>query len=167
MTQGSSRRSIRLLNYKYSSPGAYFITICTQEHQCLFGNIINDTMVLNDAGRMVQQWYRELERKFPSIICDYFICMPNHIHLTLFLEKACGSVPTNLSSVVQWFKTMTTNDYIRRVKSSGWTRFNKRLWQRNYWERVVRNENELKKFRDYIQTNPIRWHLDKLNPEVF
>lgn len=166
MFQERNRRSIRLSNYDYSSPGAYFVTICTQDHQCLFGNIIDSSIVCNDAGFMVNQWYEELGSKFASVSCDYFICMPNHVHFTIFLGQTRRSAPTNLNTIVQWFKTMTTNDYIRGVKENGWQRFNKRLWQRNYWERVIRSEAELYKFRDYIKTNPIRWSLDKLNPEL-
>ncbi|MHC9511682.1 transposase [Kangiella sp. M94] len=168
MFQERNRRSIRLSNYDYSSPGAYFVTICTQDHQCLFGNITNNgDMELNAAGAMVKQWYKELEHKFVSSTLDYFICMPNHVHFTVFLGQTRRSAPTNLNSIVQWFKTMTTNDYIRGVKENGWPTFNKRLWQRNYWERVIRSETELQKFRGYIKTNPTRWHLDKLNPENF
>lgn len=103
--------------------------------------------------------------------------MPNHVHFIIFLNQipqagkgqAHWPAPTNthvsLSDVVHWFKTMTTNDYIRGVKEQGWTQFKKRLWQRNYWERVVRNEAELRKFRSYIDTNPLRWHLDSLHPD--
>ncbi len=74
------RRSIRLPGYDYSQPGVYFITICTHNREFLFGDIAAGTMRLNDAGRMVRQWYAELETKFPSVQCDEFVCMPNHVH---------------------------------------------------------------------------------------
>lgn len=165
MFQERNRRSIRLSNYDYSTPGAYFVTICAQDHLCLFGDI-NDKgdMLPNSAGIMLEHWYKELLNKFKACTKDVFICMPNHVHFIVHLGQTHRSAPTNLSSLVQWFKTMTTNNYIRGVKDSDWLPFKNRLWQRNYWERVIRNEKELEKFRGYIKTNPTRWHLDKLNP---
>jgi putative transposase len=74
------RRSIRLRNYDYSLPGAYFVTVCTQDRACLFGNVADDTMRLNDAGRMIEQWWFELNRKFPTVETDEFVVMPNHFH---------------------------------------------------------------------------------------
>ncbi|PIU48535.1 MAG: hypothetical protein COS94_01740, partial [Candidatus Hydrogenedentes bacterium CG07_land_8_20_14_0_80_42_17] len=77
------RRSIRLKGYDYSQLGSYFITIVTQNRVILFGKIIDDEMVLNDAGKMIKKWYREIENKFSDIKCDEFICMPNHVHFIL------------------------------------------------------------------------------------
>jgi putative transposase len=74
------RRSIRLPGYDYSRAGAFFVTICTKDRKCLFGNIRNQEMGLNDAGRMVDKWYVELENKFPDIKCGIHIIMPNHFH---------------------------------------------------------------------------------------
>ena len=74
------RRSVRLKGYNYASAGLYFVTICTQNHDCLFGKIDDDTMVLNDAGRMVERWYHETHNKFPDIVCHEMIVMPNHFH---------------------------------------------------------------------------------------
>jgi len=68
-----------------------------------------------------------------------------------------------LHRVVQWFKTMTTNEYIRGVKTNGWRRFDKKLWQRNYWEHIIRNENEYQRIAEYMINNPIKWNMDKLN----
>lgn len=70
-----------------------------------------------------------------------------------------------LHRVVQWFKTMTTNEYIRNVTTKRWKPFSRRLWQRNYYEHVIRNEDKLNKIRQYIQFNPLKWHLDRENPE--
>ena len=81
-----------------------------------------------------------------------------------------GAAPTGddvkptLGDIVRWFKTMTTNAYIRGVRENDWTPFDKRLWQRNYYEHVIRNEDSLNETRHYINTNPLRWHLDKENP---
>jgi len=77
------RRSIRLPGYDYSKSGAYFVNICTKDRKCLFGEIVNQEMVLNDAGRMVKKWYSELENKFQDIRCNEYIIMPNHSHLII------------------------------------------------------------------------------------
>ncbi|KFI20472.1 hypothetical protein IB75_02855, partial [Nitrosococcus oceani C-27] len=74
------RRSIRLQGYDYDQAGAYFVTVCTQNRACLFGNIVAGEMQLNDAGLTILRWYAELPNKFPAIACDEFICMPNHVH---------------------------------------------------------------------------------------
>ena len=72
------RKLIRLQDYDYAQAGAYFVTICTQNRECLFGNITNGKMILSDAGKMIAKWYNELANKFPDIECDEFIVMPNH-----------------------------------------------------------------------------------------
>ncbi len=125
------RRSIHLRGYDYSQAGAYFVTVCTRNRECLFGEIINGEMQLNDAGRMVRHWYRELERKFSDIECDTFVCMPNHVHFIVVNVGAdlrvrpdidAGNqqdehieqgehIGSPLQRVVQWFKTMSTNEY--------------------------------------------------------
>jgi len=190
------RRSIRLQGYDYSQTGAYFVTICTQNRACLFGNIVDGKMALNDAGRMVEQWYRELENKFRDIRCDEFIIMPNHFHCivinvgadlrvrpdnimrvrpdagqlheiapTISGEHKTGEhIGSPLRAVVQWFKTMTTNAYIHGVKQHGWPRFDGKLWQRNYYEYIIRNENELNWVRQYIIDNPENWKSDRNYP---
>ena len=144
-------------------------------------------MICNGAGETIGKWYRELENKFNDIKCNQMIIMPNHIH---FIVQNVGAdlrvCPDNatdehiekqgehtvkqgehigspLHCVVQWFKTMTTNEYIRGVKTNGWRRFDKKLWQRNYWEHIIRNENEYQRISEYIKNNPMKWDMDKLN----
>ncbi|MCD4825639.1 MAG: hypothetical protein K8S55_13675 [Phycisphaerae bacterium] len=191
------RRSIRLKGYDYSQAGAYFVTICTQDRECLFGEIVDGKMVLNDAGRMICRWYSELKNKYPDIRCDEFVCMPNHTHFVII--NAGGNVRADrpgvrpgvrpdvqpdsmgetskpsktgehagspLRAVVQWFKTMTTNEYIRGVKQHGWTPFPGKLWQRNYYDHIVRNEHEMNRIREYIANNPLKWEIDRDNPDA-
>jgi REP element-mobilizing transposase RayT len=193
MDASANRRSIRLRGYDYSRAGAYFVSICTKDRKCLFGDIENQEMALNDAGRMVEKWYVELENKFQDIRCDKYIIMPNHFHAIIL---NIGPVPVGadlcvcpddlrvcpddyrygrtsgehtgspLHRVIQWFKTMTTNDYIRGVKQYGWAPFPGKLWQRNYYEHIVRNENEMSHIRQYIRNNPAQWASDKDNPSI-
>ena len=182
------RRSIRLKDWDYSRTGMYFVTICAQNRVCLFGDVVNGDMRLNDAERMVEKWWSELNHKFPTVQTDQFVVMPNHVHGIIAIVGAdlrvcphdlpvCPDEPgahtsagahigVPLQRIVQWFKTMTTNEYIRGVKQFGWPRFDRRLWQRNYYEHIVRNDDELNRIREYIMNNPLKWELDRENPNA-
>jgi len=168
------RRSIRLQGYDYAQNGAYFVTICVQHRECLFGEIVDDELRLNDAGRMVKRWWVELGNKFPSVEMDEFVVMPNHFHGIIVIVGADLRVRPDsadlcvrpIPEIIQWFKTMTTNEYIRGVKQYGWALFPGQLWQRNYYERVIRNEEELRRVRQYITDNPAQWAHDRENPRV-
>ena len=159
------RRSIRLKGYDYSQPGAYFVTLCVQERECLFGEIVDGEMQLNDAGRMIEHWWGELTRKFSSVALDEWIVMPNHLHGLLFFRPTPQTPdrPT-LGTAINWLKTMTTNEYIRGVKSLAWRSFPGTLWQRDFHDHIVRNDEELKSIREYIRQNPARWAWDRENP---
>jgi putative transposase len=174
-TATHNRRSIRLQGYDYSQAGAYFVTICTQSRKCLFGDIVDGKMQLNDAGRMIQQRWDEIPKHYPGIDTDEVVIMPNHIHGIIVIvgagPRACpglgqpqGVAPTRLSlpDVVHRFKSITTKRYTDGVKQTGWLPFPGKLWQRNYWEHVVRNEQEMDLIRQYIHNNPAQWELDKL-----
>lgn len=171
------RKSIRLKEYDYKQPGSYFVTICVQNHQCLFGNIIvgagpcaRPEMVLNDIGKMVQFIWEQMPKYYPGTDIDSFIVMPNHIHGIVTLKTGTGQprgvAPTtvlSLPQIVHRFKSLTTARYRHGVKQNQWLPFTNRLWQRNYYERVIRNENELSEIRKYIQENPLKWELDPEN----
>jgi len=165
------RRSIRLKGYDYSRAGAYFITLCVEQRECLFGEIIDGAMQVNDPGRMVERWWAELIEKYPSLVLDEMIVMPNHLHGVLFSNgdrrsSSSGESDLTLGAIVNWFKTMTTNEYIRGVKSLGWRSFYGRLWQRDYHDRVIRTEEELHAIREYVRQNPSQWASDAENPAV-
>src|SRR3954451_6724985 len=113
------RHAQRLRHYDYAQSGAYFITICVQDRECLFGEIVEAKMNLNGAGLTLVHWWDELLMKFPTIVTDAWVVMPNHFHGVIFLqgrpdESGAAESPT-LSRVVDWFKTMTTNAYIQGV----------------------------------------------------
>jgi uncharacterized protein (TIGR00252 family) len=180
------RKSPRLSDYDYALEGAYFVTVCVQGRLYLFGEIVDGNMRLNPAGQMIVKWWRELERKFPSMkIDEYFVVMPNHFHGIVWVpeEEPCSkpnpvTSPANsllplpkgghtgppLQRIVQWFKTMTTNNYIHGVKEHGWQPFKGILWQRSFYDHVIRDEASLNRIREYISTNPLRWDLDRENP---
>ena len=184
------RRSIRLKDYDYSQAGAYFVTICTQNRECMFGDIVGGEMRLNDAGCMITRWWEKISTKFSTVETDVHIIMPNHFHGIISIVGAAlcgcpsmkgnrplknkdniinntqntghprGGAPT-LCDVMDWFKTMTTNEYIAGVKQNGWARFNGKFWQRNYYEHIIRSEPELHKIREYIVNNPLNWETDE------
>jgi len=175
------RRSIRLKNYDYSRPGAYFVTVCTHNRESLFGHIHENAMILNEAGGMVERWWRELPNKYPMIDTDAYSVMPNHLHGIIAIVGAAlrgrpdGSNPNKggqphrvaptLGDMINWFKTMTTNDYIHGVKQCQWRPFPGKLWQRNYYEHVIRDERDLIAIREYVINNPAGWEKDIENPE--
>jgi REP element-mobilizing transposase RayT len=177
------RRSIRLKGYDYSQEGLYFVTICVQRGQCL----LTPTAV----QEMICLWWEKLPDKFTAVALDAFVIMPNHIHFIVAIKpvdtrpfvvgaRPCarleegqthGSAPTvaalvALGTIVQWFKTMTTNAYIRGVKEQGWESFPGRLWQRNYYEQIIKNERHLTAVREYIANNLINWETDQLHPNA-
>ena len=119
------------------------------------------TPSLNLRGKMVQCWIGKLPDKFDGVFLDTYTIMPNHIHLLLYLHGSQTDIP----SIMQWLKTMTTNDYIQMVKEEKAPSFSKRIWQRSYYDHVVRNETDLTEIRAYIQNNPAKWQLDRFYPE--
>lgn len=155
------RRSMRLHTYDYSRPGRYFITIDVEAMRCLFGFVSVGEMHLNAAGRMVEKWVLELPKRYCGLQVEAFVVMPNHVHFILHSRKA----GTELAGVITWFKTMTTNEYIRGVKQKGWPRFDGRFWQRNYYDHIIRDGKSLDGIRLYIAENPMRWESDGANPE--
>jgi len=175
------RRSIQLKGFDYSAPGAYFVTVCTQNRECVFGKILNAEMILNDAGRMIERWWEKLNDKFTGVETNAYVVMPNHFHGIVLIHnnnvgadtwvcpepKPGAHTGAPLHTVIQWFKTMTTNNYIRGIKQRRWPPFEKRLWHRNYYERVIRNDSEMHSVREYIAGDPARWLEDEENPVHF
>ncbi len=192
------RRSLRLKHYNYAQAGAYFVTVCVQGRSCLFGDIRDADMRLNEAGRMIESAWAELESRFPDVNLDASIVMPNHVHGIIVLAEpsttsplgaglvparvksvgaglmparvkspvGAGLVParTTLAIVMGAFKSITTVLYARGVKHSRWPAFHGRIWQRSYYEHVIRDEAALQGIREYIANNPLQWDLDRENP---
>lgn len=179
------RRSIRLKGYDYSQAGLYFITICVQDRECLFGNIENGEMILNDAGKMIETEWLNLNNRFSNIELHEFIVMPNHFHEILEIVGATlvvaqndvntqnknndnekgqpqGIAPTKtVGDMMDAFKSISTVEYIRGVKNLGWKPFDGRIWQRNYYEHIIRNEQSYQTISNYIINNPAKWQEDK------
>ena len=177
--QKHHRRSIRLKDYDYSQAGAYYVTINVQNRECLFGKIVNYEMELNDAGKMIEGQWNALFERFPDLELDVYQIMPNHFHGIIVVGAAfMAALDTNISEnkadtrraptlgdIVGAFKSITTHEYILGVDNKKWPRFYKRLWQRNYYEHIIRDEADLERIRDYIQSNPADWDEDEENPK--
>ena len=157
------RRSIRLREYDYSQAGAYFVTICTKDRESIFGEIAGGEMRLNSFGKMVQTCWLDLPRHYPHVELDAFVIMPNHIHgivVLTYVGAGLKPAPTHgLSEIIRGLKTFSS----RRINDSRNT-VGTPLWQRNYYEHIIRNETDLDNIRQYIMDNPIKWGEDENNP---
>ncbi len=183
------RRSIRLKGYDYSQAGAYFITICCQDRACLFGKIADGRMVLNDAGKIANECWLQIPEHFPKVILHEHIVMPNHVHgiieldstVTVGVQNDAGDVgvqdfeplrgqnfepqrrrqnefqkiiPRSIGSIIRGYKIGVTK----------WFRNNTEIqivWQRNYYEHILRNERSYQIISNYIIDNPAKWNADK------
>lgn len=190
--QKHHRRSIRLKGYDYSQSGAYYVTIVAWHRECLFGEVANGEMRLNKAGEIVQWEWLEIPKRLHYIVLGAFIVMPNHFHgILFFLEEAGatrqrltrprlgkvslpdvttegidgsplpprGPKPVSLGAVMAQFKSRVTKRLWKNPSLKGTP-----IWQRNYYEHIIRNEQDLKNKTDYILSNPILWDEDNENP---
>ena len=161
------RKSIRLKEYDYSQAGTYFVTICTQDRECLFGQIVDENMILNENGKIVLSCWNDLPNHYSHVRLDAFQIMPNHVHGIIFIVGAGfkpAPTPTKrhgLPEIVRAFKTFSA----RRINESRRTP-GESIWQRNYYNRIIRNEDELNRIREYIIDNPLKWDLDNDNPQT-
>ena len=188
------RRSIRLEGYDYTQPGSYVVTPCVHGRECLFGEIVDGEIHLNDRGDMVRSAWHDLPGRCPGLSLDAFVIMPNHVHGIIILpsrrgesrirpgplrvtnvapqkyerraytdpkqgdhkDRPYGTAARSLGRFIQAFKSITTGAYIIGVRERGWPPFAGRLWQRNYYEHIIRNEDDLTRARTYIVENPAR-----------
>jgi REP-associated tyrosine transposase len=168
------RPSLRLQDYDYTKLGAYFVTICTRNRQHVFGGVEQGIMVLNIIGEIVQEEWLNLPQLRNNIELDQFIVMPNHFHAILFirheLEGTASRAPTkrifgkpvsgSLSTIVGGFKSGVAKR-INKLRNPPYMG----VWQRSFFENVIRTEESLARIREYIATNPLRWELDRENPQ--
>jgi REP element-mobilizing transposase RayT len=189
------RHSIRLKDYDYSQAGAYFVTICAWQRECLFGAIVDGEMVLNDVGRIVADEWEKTATIRKNVELEVFGIMPNHFHGIILLYDFVGATPVarpvgitnnvgyciktennvktrathrvaptgpmvgSIGAIMAQFKSITTKR-INIIRTNPGCP----VWQKNYYERVIRDESELSRAREYIVNNPMKWELDKENP---
>ncbi len=177
-----NRRSIRLKGYDYSQVGAYFLTVCAQDRACLFGDVVNGEMRLNECGNIVACTWHDLVNHVSGIALDAFVVMRNHVHGVVIITDgpnvvavgagsepaptepaSTGPAPTSkrhgLPEIVRQFKTFSA----RRINTLRGTP-GMPVWQRNYYEHIIRNEESLLRIRQYIADNPTGWEMDRENP---
>ena len=200
------RRQIRLKGYNYSLPGYYYITICTQDREQLFGDVVNGKMKINNIGKMVNKFWLKLPKRFDNIKLDQYQIMPNHIHFIIRIVGAIHESPDMIhkssdigihantrahrdantrahrdantrahrDTPLRWGKRQLLPKCIGYLKMNSSKQINQlknisgqSVWQRNYYEHIIRNETELNKIREYITLNPAMWDRDRNNTEKF
>ena len=162
------RKNIRLSDYDYSRNGAYFVTICTQNRERLFPFVgAAPCGRPSPAREIAERWIEKLPEKFPCVFLGNSVVMPNHVHLLLLFDdwEAGGHMGPPLHGVLDWYKTMTTNAYMKGVRCGILPPFQKRLWQRGYYEHVIRGPQDYLDTWSYIDQNPARWAEDEYYPE--
>ena len=173
------RRSIRLKSYDYTSPGAYFVTVCAYRMQCLFATVEVGAVKLSEVGRIVEEEWLRTAKVRQGVELDTFVVMPNHVHGILLIEgwastgttewathrvaptrRSAGPVAGSVPAIVGQFKSAAARR-INALRGTPWAH----VWQRNYYEHVIRSEIELNRVREYIAGNPLLWSEDEYNPE--
>ncbi len=175
------RKSIRLPGYDYSSAGAYFVTVVTWQRDCLFGNVVNGEMILNDFGKIADECWRAIPEHFPNVELGAHVIMPNHAHGIVVIrddvlrsgagaQHCCAPTspganenphkinvkPGSLGAIVRSFKSAVSYRINKEHNATG-------IWQRNYHERILRNEREKDAIWRYIEANPVHWGEDEEN----
>ncbi|OGL43068.1 MAG: hypothetical protein A2W05_07545 [Candidatus Schekmanbacteria bacterium RBG_16_38_10] len=171
--QQPHRRSIRLKGYDYSQAGAYFITICAYSRECIFGDVVNGIVKFLPIGKIAYQYWNEIPKHFKNVELDEFMVMPNHIHGIIVINSYVGvqnfeplrkqnqfqhTMPSSIGSIIRTYKSAVTH----LCKGNSYEHFK---WQRNYYEHIIRDENDLYQIREYILNNPLKWELDEENPK--
>jgi putative transposase len=168
------RRSIRLEDYDYTENGAYFVTLCTRNKERLFGEVINGEMILSETGCIVEKEWLNVAIARSTVRLDQYVVMPNHFHGIIWIERnnegTASCAPTmprfgqvvsgSLSAIIRGFKSAVANRFNKINNLTGTT-----IWQRNFYEHVIRDEPSLNRIREYIINNPLSWELDRENPE--
>lgn len=148
------RKNLRLPHFDYAQYGCYFVTICTKNHKMVFGDVVNGNMLLNHFGKILKETLLSLLSEYPNSEMPEFIIMPNHFHFIWFNRDN-----VNLSVVVKKIKGRMTFLYREYHKKYNW--HYEPLWQRGFYEHIIRNDNDYIRIAEYIANNPIKWHLDR------
>ena len=170
------RKSIRLQGYDYSLDGAYFVTMVTYQRDMLFGKIENGEMLLSDFGIIADECWLAIPEHFPNVELGAYAIMPNHVHGIIVIvgdgrgtidvgathasplqKQPNGPAPHSLGTIIGSFKSAVTKRIGREHNATG-------IWQRNYYEHIIRDEKDLRNKTDYINANPMLWDEDDDNP---
>lgn len=171
MYLGRQRKLNRWQGYDYCMPGHYFITICTQDMICHFGSVVNNKMVFNELGKIINECWFDLPKHYKNCKLDKFVIMPNHVHGIIeiindryfktadYVGNGLKPFPTDhgLPEIVRGFKTFSSRK-INRLEGNKYFQ-----WQKSFYDRVIRSEKELFDIREYITNNPLNWAADRNN----
>ena len=159
--ESPKRKPNRLCEYHYSQNGAYFVTVCTQDRKKILSSIVGDGFpVPKPCGIIAEEFIRQIHVKYPSVAVDNYVIMPDHIHLLLRFDWNLGTEnpsPT-LGNVIGWFKYQVTKQVDMQICLNG-----AKLFQRSYYDHVIRNQQDYDEIWQYIENNPRKWFLQKHN----
>ena len=150
----ANRKPTRLKGYDYSTPGAYFVTVCTKGKSCVLSDIVGEGLCalpvnkLTTIGNEVERCIEYIGENYPGVKIDKYVIMPNHIHMIIVLDNAGGHGNPPLQNIIGQLKSYTTNKY------------GKPLWQRSFHDHIIRGEKDYLKIREYIDTNVLKWKTD-------
>ena len=153
-----TRRPLRLRGFDYTSANFYLVTVCTDQRRCLLGEVVGESFAPSAFGEIVECQLELLPERLVSVTIDAFVVMPNHLHVIVRLQGTRQASP--LRVVVGSFKSGSAREINAARRSPG-----AKVWQRGYHDHVIRDEADLQRVREYVDSNPIRWSLDPENPE--
>lgn len=163
MYKWPERKNLRMRSFDYNENGYYFVTICTKNRENKFGEIVWKDMVLNEYGEIAFKYFQEIPKHFQNCKIDEFVIIPNHIHWIIILVENADlhslqdRTKMLLSKIIHWYKSSIKREIRKKYENSEFS------WQKSFYDRIIRNEKELLKIREYIEENPLKWHLDKNN----
>jgi putative transposase len=164
-----NRKSIRLTEYDYSQPGEYFVTICTHDKKCVFGEVTEEITKLLPMGEIAKKCWEDIPEQYPNVRLDEYVIMPNHLHGIIIITDCrrdlINQIPTKnfplmknpkmtLGKIIRYYKARST----KYIHDSGYPDFQ---WQSLFYDRIIRNDKELDNIRDYIVNNPLKWYYDE------
>ncbi|MCY3620165.1 MAG: transposase [Gammaproteobacteria bacterium] len=156
------RKSLRLADFDYAEPRSYFITVVVRDRRCVFGRVVNENVLPNPAGKMLAREWRGLAGRF-GVENEPFVVMPNHLHGLVSIRETVD--PPALGRIIGAFKSITAREYRTGASAGRWPTMPNGLWQRGYFDHVVRDEADEARIIDYINANPANWVTDPDNPD--
>ena len=158
--ENSGRKPNRIPNFDYGQEGSYFVTLCTHNRAPIFQmeTLSESAPYLPSCSlqnQLICKWIKETQNKYQNISIDKYVIMQDHLHLLITINQSQSGA--SLEEIMRFFKTMTTNEYIRGVKSGLFPPFDKKLWQKSYYDHVIRNFQDYLETWEYIENNPAKW----------
>ena len=166
-----ARKPIRLKEYDYSTTGYYYVTICTYNREEIFEKCKNAVgaplacarIELSIIGKIIDRQWNDIKNQYDNVELDEYIIMPNHIHGILIISKREGASPSStISQIIRSFKSKSALEYIKYINDNN-LNVSGKIWQRSFYDHIIRNDKSLDKIREYISNNPLKWDDDENN----